>query len=164
MMFKETDGEIRGYLIDWDLASLADRDSHNLDRTGTIPFMALDLLESVVPGRAPVLHAYAHDAEAVCWVTLWLGVQYAAGRRVEYSFEGWEMVDAVTCFKEKHSILRWLDLHPFTEPNELLQQPIRDIFGKLNIHHSRGEVPLPDIGRWMDDCNKAIMAQVCTVE
>jgi serine/threonine protein kinase len=96
MMFKRIDTEIWGNLIDWDLASLVGHETHNHDRTGSMPFMALELLESVAPGKAPVHHTYAHDAEAVCWVTLWLGVQYAAGYRAEYSFEGWEMVDAVT--------------------------------------------------------------------
>jgi hypothetical protein len=172
MMFKRTNGEIRGYLIDFDLAGLEGRDSHNLDRTGTMPFMALELLESVAPGQPPILHTYAHDAEAVCWVTLWLGVQYAAGRRVGYSFDNWEMVDAVTCYQKKHFVLRHLHVHPFTKPNELLQAPIRAIFTKIKIHDAQkdiaiGEVPDPDFSGWMDDCDKAIMAimaQVCTVE
>jgi hypothetical protein len=169
MMFKRIDGQIQGYLIDWDLASLVGRDSHNLDRTGTMPFMALELLESVAPGKAPVLHTYAHDAEAVCWVVLWLGVQCAAGDRVGYSFEGWEMADAVNCSHRKLFILRNLHLHQFTKPNELLQEPIRDILTKIKIHIlqkdiATGEAPDPDISGWMDDCHKAIMAQVCTVE
>ena len=75
-------GGIRGYLIDFDLASLVGRDSHNLDPTGTMPFMALELLNSVRLGQAPAPHTYAHDAEAVCWVILWLGVQYEDGRKV----------------------------------------------------------------------------------
>ena len=165
MMFKRIDGEIQGYLIDWDLASLVGRDSHNLDRTGTMPFMALELLGSVEPGQSAVLHTYAHDAEAVCWVMLWLGVQYAAGERVRYSFETWEMVDAVTCLQKKAHTLRTLRLHPFTQPNELLQEPIRDILAKINMHDFKkgmagGEVPDPDIGGWMGECNKAIRAQV----
>jgi len=169
MMFKRIDGEIRGYLIDFDLASLAGCDSHNLDRTGTMPFMALELLESVGPGQAPVLHTYAHDAEAVCWVMVWLGVQYAAGKRVGYSFEDWEMVDAVTCYQKKLNFgLGNLHLHPFTKPNELLQEPIRDILGKFLIHRTHhllkrltgAEVPDPDIDGWMEGCDKAIRAQV----
>jgi serine/threonine protein kinase len=165
MMFKRIDGKIRGYLIDFDLASLAGRDSHNLDRTGTMPFMALELLKSVGRGQAPILHAYAHDAEAVCWVVLWLGVQYAAGRRMRHSFGEWEMVDAVTCYQKKRYAIENPHLHPFTKPNEHLQQPIRDILAKINIHHLQkliagGEIPLPDIGGWVDGCDKAIRAQV----
>jgi hypothetical protein len=40
-------------------------DAQNLDPTGTMPFIALDILKSVGLGQAPVLHAYAQDAEAV---------------------------------------------------------------------------------------------------
>ena len=65
MMYKRLDGGIRAYLIDFDLASLEGRELHNLDRTGTMPFMALELLNSMAPGQTPVLHAYTHDAEAV---------------------------------------------------------------------------------------------------
>jgi len=171
-MFKRIGGELRGYLIDFDLAGLVGHDSHNLDRTGTMPFMALELLESVGPGNAPVLHAYAHDAEAVCWVVLWLGVQYAAGRRVGRSFSGWEMVDASTCCMRKRDAIRKLPRHSFTEPNALLQMPIRDILTKIRIHYLQKdvkeitgeEVPVMDVGGWMDDCNKAIVAKVCTAE
>jgi serine/threonine protein kinase len=127
MMYKRINGKIRGYLIDFDLASLVGRDSHNLDRTGTMPFMALELLNSVAPGQTPVLHVYAHDGEAVCWVILWLGVQYKDGTRVRHSFEDWEMVDATTCYKNKRYVLERLHLYPFTEPNKLLQEPIRDL-------------------------------------
>jgi len=125
-MYKRINGGIRGYLIDFDLASLVGRDSHNLDRTGTMPFMALELLKSVGPGQAPVLHTYAHDAEAVCWVILWLGAQYEgrAGAGAGYSFKGWEMVDAVTCYWSKGSVIADLHRHPLTEPNQLLQTPI----------------------------------------
>jgi len=52
MMYKRIHGTNQGYLIDLDLASLVDHDSQNLDRTGTIPFMALELLNSVALGQA----------------------------------------------------------------------------------------------------------------
>jgi len=163
-MFKRIDGGIRGYLIDFDLASLVDRDSHNLDRTGTVPFMALELLQSVRTGLDPVVHTFAHDAEAVCWVILWLGVQYAAGKRVRRSFESWEMVDAWTCYQAKLALLGALRLHPFTKPNERLQEPIWGLvkkFGTYNIHKIMigGEVPVPDTDGWMEECDKAIRAQ-----
>jgi len=48
-MYKRIHGKLRAYLIDFDLASLAGHVSHNLDRTGTIPFMALELLDSASP-------------------------------------------------------------------------------------------------------------------
>jgi serine/threonine protein kinase len=168
MMYRKTDDGIRGYLIDFDLASLVGRGSCNLDRTGTMPFMALELLNSVRQGQAPVLHAYAHDAEAVCWVVLWLGVQYADGERVRRSFGDWEMVDADTCYKNRFLVIQDLHQYRFTEPNKLLQEPIRHLLDTLSIHlihtiflkrKTRGEVPPPDIGEWVDDCDKKIMGQ-----
>jgi len=173
-MYKRIDGKIRGYLIDFDLASLVGRESHNLNRTGTMPFMALELLGSVRSGGPPVIHVYAHDGEAVCWVVFWLGVQYKDGTRKKHLFQGWEMVDAATCRKEKLDVLfNGLDMHLFTEPNTLLQEPIRDLlrlfesqrreradayyFQKRTI---KGSVPVPDVGGWIDECDKKIRAQV----
>jgi len=167
-MYKRINGKIQAYLIDFDLASLADRDSHNLDRTGTMPFMALELLHSVAPGHAPVLHAYAHDAEAVCWVVLWLGVQYTDGSRARHSFEDWEMVDAVTCYKNKFYIIFDLHQHLFTEPNKLLQKPIWKLLANFRKHFMQklspeGEVPIPNIDEWMAECDKEIQAQVSCI-
>jgi hypothetical protein len=163
-MFRRIDGKIRGYLIDFDLASLAGRDPHNLDRTGAMPFMALELLQSGGVRRAPVLHTYAHDAEAVCWVLLWLGVQYAAGKRVKHPFDKWAMVDAGTCYMNKFSLFSDLCLHPFTKPNEVLQEPIRDLLAKFRLQYFQqmltGETPVPDINEWMEECDKSIRAQV----
>jgi len=164
-MFKRIDDKIRGYLIDFDLASLVGCESHNLDRTGTIPFMAIELLQSV----APVRHTFVHDAEALCWVILWLAVQYAAGERVDSSFKGWQMADARTCFKKKLAVLQELDRYPFTKPNEYLQEPIRGLLDKFDTYiyqkrKSRGEVPVPDIDGWMEECNNAIMAKVSIAE
>jgi serine/threonine protein kinase len=168
MMYRKTNDGIRGYLIDFDLASLVGRDSHNLDRTGTLPFMALELLRSMAKAQTPVVHVYAHDGEAVCWVILWLGVQYKDGARVRPSFEDWEMIDATTCYQEKRYILENLHLHPFTEPNNLLQEPIRGLLDRLDTYifekrKTRGKVPVPDIDRWIDECDKEIRAQASCI-
>ena len=165
MMYKRIDGKVRGYLIDFDLASLEGRDSQNLDRTGTMPFMALELLRSVGPGRPTVPHAYEHDGEAVCWVVFWLGVQYKDGTRERYSFAGWEMVDAATCYEKKLATLADLHMHPFTLPNKPLQEPIRDLLGEFDLYifqkrRTRGDVPVPDVGGWIDECDKKIRAHV----
>jgi hypothetical protein len=161
MMYKSINGKPWAYLIDFDLASLADGVAHNLDRTGTIPFMALGLLDSANPGRRAVEHIYEHDAEAVCWVLLWLGVQYEGGSRVSHAFSGWEMVDAATCFEEKTSFFFKLDLEPFTGPNERLQEPVRDILQKVSTYYSkrvRGKekLPPPCIHKWLEKADKEI--------
>jgi len=168
-MYKRINGGIRGYLIDFDLAGLAGREPANLDRTGTMPFMALELLHSVVR-KAPITHTYDHDAEAVCWVVLWLGVQYEDGERVTRSFREWEMVNAKTCYQEKRTVLEDLHLYAFTEANKVLQEPIRDILDKFDTLYfqkrkNRGKALDLDIGGWMDECDKEIRDQVsCTSE
>ncbi|KAG2102497.1 uncharacterized protein F5147DRAFT_528339, partial [Suillus discolor] len=65
-----THGQFTGVLNDYDL-SLFQRDSPNsLERTGTVPFMALDLLiPEFMAGK--VEHVYAHDAESFIWVLTW---------------------------------------------------------------------------------------------
>ncbi|KAG1811680.1 hypothetical protein EV424DRAFT_1419697 [Suillus variegatus] len=70
-----TQGQFTGVLNDYDL-SLFQRDSPNsLERTGTVPFMALDLLiPKSMAGK--VEHVYAHDAESFIWVLTWTCLRY----------------------------------------------------------------------------------------
>ena len=180
MMYKRINCKIRGYLIDFDMSSLVGHDSRNLDRTGTMPFMALELLGSVAQEQTPVLHVYAHDGEAVCWVVFWLCVQYNNGTRLRCSFQDWERVDATTCYMNKLYVIRQLRRYPFTDSNTLLQGPIRRLLAKFRIRHEiqdrKGqieeqifeelmgkEVPVPDIDGWMGECNKEIRAQISCI-
>jgi len=164
-MYKRINGRIRGYLIDFDLASLAERESENLDRTGTMPFMALELLDSVAR-KAPIIHAYEHDAEAVCWVVLWLGVQYEGGKRVTHSFQEWESVSAETCYQKKHYVLEHIADHPFTKANRVLQEPIQNFLEKIRLYRdllkninvllfrkmvTGVKIQDPDFGGWMEE-------------
>ena len=69
-MFKRnlTSGVV-GVLSDFDLASFEGDMGKNTERTGTLPFMACDLLtEEGLKGQ--VRHTYAHDAEAFFWVAV----------------------------------------------------------------------------------------------
>lgn len=60
-------GKIVGVLSDFDLSSLEGDKGHNSERTGTLPFMARDLLQPAgLEGR--LQHKYEHDAEAFFWV------------------------------------------------------------------------------------------------
>ncbi|KIJ05885.1 hypothetical protein PAXINDRAFT_20885 [Paxillus involutus ATCC 200175] len=58
---------LSGVLIDFDLASLAT--SVGNGRTGTIPFMAINLLEGGQDGK--VKHLYRHDMESFIWAFIW---------------------------------------------------------------------------------------------
>ncbi|KAF9236381.1 hypothetical protein BU15DRAFT_31016, partial [Melanogaster broomeanus] len=68
----DTNRTVVGVLNDYDLASLANGKSPlGNERTGTIPFMAIDLLEP--DGQdGKVKHLYRHDMESFIWVFVWI--------------------------------------------------------------------------------------------
>lgn len=72
---------IVGVLNDWDLstpvAAIGNSTNH---RTGTAPFMALDLL-----GERPPTHLYRHDLESLFYVLIWAAVHYDIGGNVPYA-------------------------------------------------------------------------------
>ncbi|KAI0741989.1 hypothetical protein C8Q80DRAFT_1068620, partial [Daedaleopsis nitida] len=70
MYRKGADGHPIGVLNDWDLATTADARHDGLERTGTMPFMAHELLDAAVYGEQ-VEHLYRHDLEACFWIFLW---------------------------------------------------------------------------------------------
>ena len=67
MYYCEGDSAV-GVLNDRDLATvLSSSATPNNDRTGTIPFMALQLLEG-----ERVAHMFRHDVESFIWLVLWV--------------------------------------------------------------------------------------------
>ncbi|KAF8877383.1 hypothetical protein BD779DRAFT_1475263 [Infundibulicybe gibba] len=72
----------RGILNDFDLALLrARRLPSGTERTGTMPFMALDLLEEPA-WKGEVRREYRHDAESFAWVLLWICCTYKDGKEL----------------------------------------------------------------------------------
>jgi len=65
-------GEPVGVVNDFDLATWVDHSTTNNDRTGTIPFMAIDLLDGGLDNRIPRL--YRHDMESFIWVLAYITV------------------------------------------------------------------------------------------
>ena len=61
-----------GIVNDYDLATWVGHSATNSDRTGTIPFMAIDLLDSRLDDRIPRL--YRHDMESFVWVLAYITV------------------------------------------------------------------------------------------
>ena len=48
------------------------------ERTGTVPFMALELLTAeAIQGE--IEHVYQHDAESFIWVLTWVSLRYDGG-------------------------------------------------------------------------------------
>ncbi|KAI0070451.1 hypothetical protein K474DRAFT_1631793 [Panus rudis PR-1116 ss-1] len=72
---------IIGVLNDWDLAidMQSNPQHHGLERTGTVPYMALDLL---VNRQGQIQHLYRHDHEATIWIATWVFLCYANGKYV----------------------------------------------------------------------------------
>ncbi|TRM57761.1 hypothetical protein BD626DRAFT_464553 [Schizophyllum amplum] len=75
------DESIEAVLNDWDLGIDArELQTHlGFEVTGTIPFMAIDLL-SPEAMRGEVRHLYRHNLEAMIWVFVWIMCCYNAGR------------------------------------------------------------------------------------
>ncbi|KAG9310654.1 hypothetical protein JVU11DRAFT_9234 [Chiua virens] len=106
LMVKYRDNKAIGVLNDYDLATTKDHVTGN-QRTGTVPFMALNLLTK--DGLAgEVKHLYAHDAESFMWVLLWISLRYEKGKLRSDShrpLDQWLKVDAVGCGEKKSGLL-----------------------------------------------------------
>lgn len=75
----------------------------NGERTGTIPFMALDLLtKEYFAGKVP--RRYRHDAESFIWVLTWLCL-YGVTDEQDKSLAMWKTGDYQECKKERSSFL-----------------------------------------------------------
>ena len=77
-MYRDVGGKLVGVLDDWDLPStLAGSSGGALERTDALPYMALELLHTIVHGKK-CQHRYRHDLEACFWVLV----------RIYYCYEG----------------------------------------------------------------------------
>jgi serine/threonine protein kinase len=69
LMYCEKNGEVCGVLNDYDLAVCLDHNDSRMpsskQRTGTKPYMAIDLLD---PNNPPSRHLYRHDLESLIYV------------------------------------------------------------------------------------------------
>ncbi|KAG1903595.1 uncharacterized protein F5891DRAFT_1210137 [Suillus fuscotomentosus] len=93
-----------GVLNDYDISSLAnDQGPRGNERTGTVPFMARELLTEDGQ-RGKVKHLYRHDVESFMWVFTWICLRYREGvllsRRLR-PFDEWATLGAVACGEKK---------------------------------------------------------------
>ena len=86
-----------GILNDFDLATWVGHRTTNNDRTGTIPFMALDMLKGELDGRIPRL--YRHDLESFSWVLGYVTVAYIEYK--DHTIEDSPVGDVKMWFKDK---------------------------------------------------------------
>ncbi|KAN0073650.1 hypothetical protein V8E55_012127 [Tylopilus felleus] len=105
LMYRKVEGKIMGVLNDFDLASTHET-ATGTERTGTVPFMALALLQDEAL-QGNVRHAYEHDAESFIWVLIWISLRYDDGKTRKHGrpLDAWLRVDAVGCRKEKTDFL-----------------------------------------------------------
>ncbi|CAL1714800.1 unnamed protein product [Somion occarium] len=81
MLFRTKDNENHGVLNDWDLSEVDDLNDHmGLERTGTIPFMAMELLDSKF-WLGGIRREYRHDLESFVWMLPWAALCYEGGSR-----------------------------------------------------------------------------------
>ncbi|KAG1805974.1 uncharacterized protein BJ212DRAFT_1486109 [Suillus subaureus] len=104
LMWYRKNSQLIGVLDDYDLSSLANIvGPQGNERTGTVPFMALELLSPSVQ-RGEVKHLYRHDLESFMWVFAWIVLRYRQGvllPRGLRPFDEWATLGAVACGKEK---------------------------------------------------------------
>ncbi|KAG2068458.1 hypothetical protein BDR04DRAFT_1079342 [Suillus decipiens] len=104
LMWYWKDGKRIGVLNDYDLSSLADDPGpRGNERTGTVPFMARELL-TIEGQRGEVKHLYRHDLESFMWVFAWICLRYRQGvllpRRLR-PFDEWATLGPVACGEKK---------------------------------------------------------------
>lgn len=121
LMFRYDNGKKIGVLSDFDLANdesvvpkQGDATVVNMFRTGTQPFMALDLID---PKQAATRHLPRHDLESFFYVLIWQTSRYDGGKLVKASrYEGVELVRASRCEGED---LRKVKKRPLDEWEQL---------------------------------------------
>ncbi|KAG2753893.1 hypothetical protein P692DRAFT_20796964 [Suillus brevipes Sb2] len=105
MVYKTLSGRWIGVLNDFDLSLTQDSPSGQ-ERTGTVPFMAIELLsKDAIEGK--VKHLYRHDAESLLWVLTWISLRYQEGRllRKGRPLYEWLKLDAIECHDKKTGFL-----------------------------------------------------------
>jgi Fungal protein kinase len=97
-MFRRKDGKIFGVLNDYDLALLGTNDTPtSKNRTGTKPFMAIDLL-----GNPTDVHRYRHDLESMFYVIVYVTSRYHEGQEInDPPLQDWEELGEVALKAEK---------------------------------------------------------------
>ncbi|KAG2360578.1 hypothetical protein BDR07DRAFT_1289255 [Suillus spraguei] len=96
-------GQFIGVLNDYDLSSFKRDTPSGLERTGTVPFMAANLLTPDADA-GKVEHMYAHDAESFIWVLTWICLRYEDGKLLSKNrpLDQWLKSDAIRCRVQKN--------------------------------------------------------------
>ncbi|RDB14877.1 hypothetical protein Hypma_016414 [Hypsizygus marmoreus] len=109
LMFKRKEGEIKGILNDWDMASFLNA-TNKVDnttakhRTGTVPFMARELLVD-----KPPTHLYRHDLESFFYILVWAALHYDIPNKKQLktnaSVQNWDSMNLLIAEDTKRAFI-----------------------------------------------------------
>ncbi|KIK35380.1 hypothetical protein CY34DRAFT_586747 [Suillus luteus UH-Slu-Lm8-n1] len=125
MCYRLPCGRVISVLNDYDLSSIQDDCARGNERTGTVPFMSINLLTlSAMDGA--VDHMYWHYAESLIWVFVWVCLRYKNGRlrrKRTLPLDRWLGVNALTiCASLKSHFLLAERLDSSTRPSPSHQE------------------------------------------
>jgi hypothetical protein len=113
MYWRDENGDAYGTLSDYDLSSRRGVPSDNKQRTGTLPFMAIELLSA----SGPIVHKYEHDVESFYWVLLY-AILCAKDGFQECPMRDWGNLEMEALSKEKNHYINTSYLHPDYKPSQ----------------------------------------------
>ncbi|KAK7028555.1 other 1 protein kinase [Favolaschia claudopus] len=101
LKYRTIDGKVHGVLDGFNLAIYMDGQSSRFSPQNSLPFMALDLLESVPPAAD---YLYRYDLESIFYALLIVSCNYQDGKRIPPStplFSDWDELDSAAFFNWK---------------------------------------------------------------
>jgi serine/threonine protein kinase len=102
LMLRKEGDKVYGVLNDMDLAVTVGVESiSSKQRTGTKPFMAIDLLE-----LEPPVHMYRHDLESMFYVLVWITSRFHDGKEIaDAPLQDWADEGGVALVSEKYRFI-----------------------------------------------------------
>ena len=160
-MFKSHEGRSKGIVNDWDMASHLD-DAGDVPlsaarhRTGTIPFMARDLLVDNPPP-----HLYRHDLESFYYILVWAVVHFDLPNKRRYhnhrTLADWDASTLGQVRKAKKSFIQSREesgevfgvvRKEFAELRAKWLEPLRRLFKNATESAETNDSPDYDVGTY----------------
>jgi hypothetical protein len=155
LLVRRRGDDIFGVLNDWDLSFLEGDSTDVGERTATIPFLALDLLnDSYWDGKLEVL--YRHDLESFIWILVWALFCYDKGEMISpLPLRDWLTGDHKECYRQKLPYVAdpalmsatqgWIDHRPIAEDLLVWLHDRRTSRNIQSLHaHRRGLAGAPE--------------------
>lgn len=107
VMYRRKGSKIYGVLNDFDLAApVTIVAPPHFERTGTLPFMAMDLLEQHSTLCPTDVHLLRHDLESIFWVLAWICSRYPHKQRIKKTLSDWAICAKGELAQKKRQYLR----------------------------------------------------------